>query len=94
MSINFSEIIYNYKFSIKLNLTGCKLGEIFDENLVQCVICGEGTYSIDLNQKSCILCPKEATECYANVVSLKLGYWRSSHKSSIYSCSPNHLSCL
>lgn len=78
-----------------MNLTkNCFPGEVFKEKLGQCVMCQEGTYSFNPKEKSCNLCPKEASQCLKNSVFLSVGFWRSSSLSNIYLCFPNSKSCL
>ena len=92
-----NEILLNneYVYQIPFKMKNCSVGEVFDLNLLTCLLCSHGRYSLNPLSYTCEQCPIEAEYCSGNVISLKSGYWRSDVNSTIiYVCSPVSESCL
>lgn len=82
---------YNFNTTSVLFFRSCYNGEKFVNGA--CVSCSNGTYSLIYSEdQPCMKCPKEATECYANSISLDSGYWRDSETSDIIFTCP-YLGC-
>lgn len=83
----------NEKFTIMATIQECFLGEVYNDMIFSCVKCPWGSYSFGNRDKICKICPKEAIFCFENIVSLKIGFWRSSNF-DILPCQPYSASCL
>ena len=92
-----TEVVQNNQYILRMpmEMTNCSNGEVFDLNLITCLQCPNGMYSLDPLTNSCEECPEEANSCYGDVISLKQGFWRSDvNSTNIYSCTPVSESCL
>jgi hypothetical protein len=52
-----------------------------------CLMCGDGTYSLDSNATTCTQCSPDSSECIGATLWPKEGYWHSS------SASPQFIRC-
>lgn len=77
---------YNFNTISVWNLRSCYNGEKYYNGL--CQSCPNSTYSLVYSEsQSCLACPPEAADCYANNINLLPGYWRISTLSdTILSC--------
>ena len=81
--LNDNIVTYITPTNITVSFRACERGEFYQDNA--CQPCPTGTYGFlegedlaDLQQTSvCQRCPDEAALCYADVMVLEHGYWRS-----------------
>lgn len=89
------DLLYiNFTTELKLvvNFWDCLDGEVVANGL--CDVCVDGSYSLGLNQETCLSCPELANCTNGFQIQVNSGYWRATKPSmNIYKC-PNKDSCL
>lgn len=93
---NGTSMIEKYEKVILANfkIENCHLGEIYNGFLHTCIPCSKGTYSINISDLFCQVCPKQASLCYENIIVSKPKYWKSPKTQIYYVCNPNVDSCM
>lgn len=99
---NISDTDQNYRIIdrklgmiIKIKLSECTSGEIYNKKQNFCYPCPEDKYSFNPFDEDCKKCPKN-TKCLGkDVLVLNKGFWReNNHSSEIYECVLNKHACL
>ncbi|CDW80960.1 UNKNOWN [Stylonychia lemnae] len=72
-------------YQINIQFRECYIGEVLENN--QCIKCGVGTFSFNIDDRKCFQCLSNAVCFGGNQMQLKKGYWRSNPNSTIiYKC--------